>query len=349
MTLRPVRLRLLGAATTLVVLAGSAAGCGGDADAAGNGTTIRYQTSPGLMNLAEMADALGYIDGIHLENEGVVQGGPQALQAQATGQVDLAGAFMGAVANVIANGTPIKGVLAYYGSDKNVYGALLTKDGSPLTKPQDLIGKKVAVNTLGAQFEAVLDTWFTQAGMTQDQIKQVTLVPLPSIDIEAALRNGQVDAGFLNGSLLVNALKTPGLSVLMKDTSLLGSFNGGSYEMTDAYLQDHPDTAKTFVAGMAKALHWVQTHSTQQTLDVYTKYLDDHGQSDDAKALATWGGTGVATKGGVLRSTDYSNWTDWLQAQGLIKSDLDVSTLYTNQYNPYAGSADGSAAGSGGN
>jgi ABC-type nitrate/sulfonate/bicarbonate transport system substrate-binding protein len=353
MRLRPTRphlprpTRLLGVATTLVVLAGLAAGCGGSANASGDGTTIRYQTSPGLMNLAEMADALGYLHGITLKNVGVVQGGPQALQALGTGQVDLAGAFVGAAANVIANGTPIKGVIAYYGSDPKVYGGVLAKDGSSFTKPQDLIGKKIAVNTLGAQNEAVLDTWFTKAGMTPDQIKQVTLVPLPSINAEAALRNGQVDAAYLQGSLLVNALKTPGLKVILKDTNLLGSFNGGSYEMTDAYLKDHPDTAKEFVSGMAKAVHWIQTHPVSQVLSTYTKYLDAHGETDDATALATWVGTGIATKGGVLRNGDYTTWTGWLQAQGLLKGSLDVSALYTNQYNPYASGS--SAAGSEGN
>jgi len=334
--------RLLGAGATLALLAGLASGCGGSADASSDGTTtIRYQTSPGLMNLAEMADALGYLHGIELKDVGVVQGGPQALQALATGQVDLAGAFMGAVANVEANGTPITGVLAYYGSDKNVYGEVLTQQGSAISKPQDLIGKKVAVNTLGAQYEAVLDTWFTKAGMTQDQIKQVTLVPLPSINTEAALRNGQVDAAFLSGSLLQNALKRPGLKPIMKDTDLLGSFNGGSYEMTDAFLKEHPDTAREFVTAMAKALRWTQIHPVSATLAVYTKWLDAHGQSDDATALATWRGTGVASKGGVLRATDYSHWTSWLKAQGLIKSDLDVSALYTNEYNPYAGGQGG--------
>lgn len=349
MRLRHARTRVLGAVTTLVAVAGLASGCGGSASASGDGTTIRYQTSPGLMNLAEMADALGYLHGITLKNVGVVQGGPQALQALATGQVDLAGAFVGAAANVIANGTPIKGVIAYYGSDPQVYGGVLAKADSSIAKPQDLIGKKVAVNTLGAQNEAVLDTWFTKAGMTPDEIKKVTLVPLPSINAEAALRNGQVDAAYLQGSLLVNALKTPGLKVILKDTNLLGTFNGGAYEMTDAYLKEHPDTAKEFVGGMAKALAWVQGHSTQQALDVYTKWLDAHGQSDDAKALAAWKGTGVATKGGVLRASDYSAWTSWLQAQGLIKGSLDVNALFTNQYNPYAGSADSSGnAASGG-
>jgi ABC-type nitrate/sulfonate/bicarbonate transport system substrate-binding protein len=336
MILRNTSARLLATATSLVAVAALAAGCSGSANASGDGKTIRYQTSPGILNLAELADALGYIPGITLKNVGVVQGGPQALQALATGQVDLAGAFTGAAANVIANGTPIKGVIAYYGSSKNVFGALVTKDGTKITKPQDLIGKKVAVNTLGAQLEAVLDTWCAKAGMTEDQIKQVTLVPLPSINAEAALRNGQVDASYLSGSLLTNALKTPGLKVVMKDTQLLGSFNGGAYEMTDEYLEAHPDTAKEFVAGMAKAVHWIQTHPASQVLDTYTKYLDDHGESDDAQALTAWVGTGIATKGAYLRNQDYTTWTSWLQSKDLIKGDLDVSSLYTNEYNPYA-------------
>jgi ABC-type nitrate/sulfonate/bicarbonate transport system substrate-binding protein len=347
MTIRTTHARLLATATSLVAVAALAAGCGGSSSGSADGKTIRYQTSPGILNIAEMADALGYIPGITLKNVGVVQGGPQALQALATGQVDLAGAFVGAAANVIANGTPIKGVIAYYGSSKHVYGALVTKDGSKITKPQDLIGKKVAVNTLGAQFQAVLDTWLQKGGLTPDQIKQVTLVPLPSINTEAAVRNGQVDAAYLNGSLLTNAMKTPGLTVVMKDTQLLGSFNGGSYEMTDAYLKAHPDTAKEFVSGMAKAVHWIQTHPVSQVLSTYTKYLDAHGETDDATALATWVGTGIATKGGVLRNGDYTTWTGWLQAQGLLKGSLDVSALYTNQYNPYASGS--SAAGSEGN
>jgi ABC-type nitrate/sulfonate/bicarbonate transport system substrate-binding protein len=344
MTLRTTPARLLAAATSLVAVAALAAGCGGDADASGDGTTIRYQTSPGIMNLAELADALGYLPGITLKNVGVVQGGPQALQALATGQVDLAGAFVGAAANVIANGTPAKGVIAYYGSDKNVYGALVTKDGAQITHPQDLIGKKIAVNTLGAQLEAVLDTWFAKSGMTADQIKQVTLVPLPSINAEAALRNGQVDAAYLSGSLLTNALKTPGLKVVMKDTQLLGSFNGGSYEMTDTYLEAHPDTAKEFVGGMAKAVHWTQTHPAGQVLATYTRYLEAHGEADDAQALSSWVGTGIATKGGTLRDQDYTTWTSWLQSKGLLEGDLDVASLYTNEYNPYAHG--GAAAGS---
>jgi len=38
------------------------------------------------------------------------------------------------------------------------------------------------MNTLGANAEAVLDTFLAKGGLTQDQIKQVTLVPLPPLN-----------------------------------------------------------------------------------------------------------------------------------------------------------------------
>lgn len=340
---RSVRARFAALATAAVGVAALASGCGSSATASSDGTTIRYQTGPGLINIAEMADALGYLPGIKLDNVGVVQGGPQAMQALATGQVDLAGAFVGAVANVVSNGTPIKAVIAYYGSNSKTYDEVLVKQGSAITKPQDLIGKKIAVNTLGAQAEALIDQWLTKSGLTADQISQVTLVPLPSINAEAALRNGQVDAALLNGSLLTKALQGGGLTPLMKDTDIYGPYNGGSYEMTDSWLSAHPAVAKEFVGGMAKAIQYIDTHPKSQVLAVYDKWLTDHGQQDNVAALSTWESTGIATKGGTLSDADYTRWTAWLKQKGFIKSDLAASSLYTNQYNPYATGQGGSS------
>ena len=71
---------------------------------------LRYQTGPGLMNYAELADALGYFDDVELDKVGHVQGGPQALRALASNQIDFATAFHGAIAQVVATGVPITAV-----------------------------------------------------------------------------------------------------------------------------------------------------------------------------------------------------------------------------------------------
>ena len=54
--------------------------------------------SPGSVDPLELADALGYLDGIELDKVGDVQGGPESLQALATNQIDIAAAaFFGAI------------------------------------------------------------------------------------------------------------------------------------------------------------------------------------------------------------------------------------------------------------
>lgn len=299
-------------------------------------TVIRYQDAAGNLSLFQLADALGYLPDIQLKDIGIVQGGPQALQAVGTGQADIAGAFTGATENVIANGTPLTAVVSFLGSNSSVYGGVLTKSGSTLTKPQDFIGKKIAVNTLGAQWEATLDTWFTAAGMTPDQIKQVELVPLPAINSEAAVRNGQVDAALISGALFTQALKTPGLKVVVKDTDILGDYDGDQYVMANSWLKGHPAAAKEFVGGMAKALVYTQTHSVADTLNIIKPYLEAHDLKDDATALSSYLGTGVSAKGGVISARDFSRWIPWLQQKGLIKGTPDVSKMFTNEYNPYA-------------
>lgn len=350
MSHRPISRRLGALVAVAASIAGLTSACGSSgsstsSDPQSKVATIRYQIGPGLINIAEMASALGYIPDITLKNEGVVQGGPQAMQALATGQVDLAGSFVGAAANVIANGTPIKAVIAYYGSDAKAFDEILVKSGSGISKPRDLIGKKVGVNTLGAQAEALIDLWLKKNGLSEDEIKQVTLVPLPSINVEASLRNGQIDAGLLNGALLTKAIQGGGLTPIMKDTDVFGNYNGGSYEMADSWLKAHPAAATEFVTGMAKAIQWIKTHPKSQVLQTYDKWLEAHGQKDSEAALETWESTGIATPHGELSDADYNKWIDWLQEKHLIKGSLDASSVYTNQYNHYASTGGSPSAG----
>ena len=88
-------------------------------------------------------------------------------------------------------------MIASYGTNKKTGSAVVAPPDAGLTDdPHTFIGKKVAVNTLRANAEAV-DTWFAQGGLTQDQIDQVTLVPLPPLNTLQALDRGQVDAAYL--------------------------------------------------------------------------------------------------------------------------------------------------------
>lgn len=328
--------RLLTAVLTVLVLVAAATGCGiSNASGGGRTDTIRYQSTQGIANLPELAKALGYLDDVKLDYVGTVQGGPQSLAALMSNQVDYAGAFNGAIAQMASTGAPMTSVISYYGSSGPVKSALLVKKDSELKSARDLIGKKVAVNTLGANAEAILDTYLTKGGLSQSEIDSVTLVPLPGINEEAALREGKVDAAYLFGSLEVAALRRGGLRPLVVDTDLVGPYNGGSLVMRDDFLEANDELASRFVAGMAKAIEYAASHPVDQTRKVLQEWLIDQGRPDDAKALDLWTGTGVATKAGLIRDRDFDIWLSWLKARGAVEDEsIDAADFYTNRYNP---------------
>lgn len=317
-----------------------AAGCSaGATDDGEEVTTLRYQTSAGLLNYGELADALGYLEGLELKAVGDVQGGPAALQALVTDQTDFAsGPFQGATAKVASTGVKITAVAASYGSTDQVSSSLLTLTESGITNGRDLIGKKVAVNTLGANAEAVLDTYLAQEGLSTDEIEKVALVPLPGINAEPALRKGQVDAIYAGFAAKTLALEHGGIEVLANDVDFVGPYNGGSLVLTDEFIDENPETTKKFVAGVTKAIAWDQAHTPEETLKVYSTYLEEEGRGASVKGFATWQGNGVATPGGVLRDQDFSIWIDWLKASGELEAaSLEPSDLYTNEFNSTVG------------
>ena len=192
-------------------------------------TEIRYQGWAGQVTFTELAEDLGYLAPLKLKWVGNTISGPQDIQTVVTGDIDVGGAFYGAILKLIAAKAPIKAVVGYYGSDANTYYGYFVKDDSPIKTARDLIGKKVAVNTLGAHLEFVLREYLARNGLTSADAKQVTLVAIPPVSGEQALRQGQVEVSALSGVLRDKALERGGIRSLFNDTDLFGQFTGGAY------------------------------------------------------------------------------------------------------------------------
>jgi ABC-type nitrate/sulfonate/bicarbonate transport system substrate-binding protein len=333
------RIRLaLAIALSLASLTGLTA-CGGGQS--GETTTIRYQSYSGAVDLLQLADALGYLKGLKLKKVGDVTGGPQSLQALTSHQVDISSsAFFGAIAQVVATGAPIKAVVSTYGSNDKTSSALVTLEGSSIKNAKDLIGKKVAVNTLGANAEAILDVWLEKSGLSKDEIKAVTLVPLPPLNMFQALQQHQVDVASVgSGQLRVAESTGLKLQTLVKDTDVIGPYNGGGVSIGSDFLKKNPKTSRTLVTGIAKAVAYVESHDRAEVLKVYDAWLNDNGYRSYVKAVdQNWSGTtGVATPtNAVIGDKDFSIWVDWLKGRGTVKDSLDPSDIYTNEYNDLA-------------
>lgn len=329
-----------------LVLAGACAFPSSDASGSSAGgsssgpVTLRYQGSANQVTLPELAADLGYFTKVKLDWVGNTISGPQDIQSAATGQTDFGGAFSGAVVKLITAGAPVKAVVNYYGEDAKTFNGFYVLDHSPIRTARDLIGKKIAVNTLGAHAEAVIDTYLHKNGLSAAEIKQVQLVPLPPNDTEDALRHGQVDVATLGGVLQDHAVAAGGLRSLFSDYALFGAFNGGQYVLRNDFIAAHPDAAKDFVTGVAKAIEWERTTPRAQVIARFTSIIHKRHRNEKTGNLKYWKSVGIPSHAGAISDEDFTRWQDWLVASGILaKGSLKPGELYTNRLNALAGAS----------
>jgi ABC-type nitrate/sulfonate/bicarbonate transport system substrate-binding protein len=330
----------------VAVLIAASAGLTACTSAAGGGsggeeqTTIRYQSYAGAVDPFLLADALGEFEGLTLERVGDITGGPQALQALVSNQTDIGGsAFYGAIAQLVGTGAPIKAVVPSYGSNEKSNSKVVALQDSGITTAQDLIGKKIAVNTLGANNEAVLDTWFDQEGLTDEEQDQITLVPLPPLNTPEALGKGQVDAAVLSFIGYKTTADRYDVVELTNDVEVVGEpYAGGGLTLRNEFIERSPTTTKQLVEGVLIAIEFIETHTTQELFDVYFPYLEKEGFADYIPAIeANFPGTLGLDPKPVIADEDIQRWVDWLDSRGEFDGDgFDIGDVYTNEFNPNA-------------
>lgn len=300
-------------------------------------TVLRYQASPGTVTPPELAEDLGFLAPLRLQFVSSTTSGPQSIQAVATNDTDFGGAFNGAVLKLVAAKAPIRAVVSLYGVDAETWNGFYVAEDSPIRSARDLIGKKVAMNTLGAHHEFVLKEYLARAGLTAAQIAQVMLVVIPPVNGEQALRQGQTDVTVLGGIFRDRALERGGLRLLFSDHDLFGSFTAGSYVMRTDFIEQHASAVRTFVAGVAKALDWSRSTPREQVIERFRTIIAKRQRSEDASLLKYWQGFGVEAKGGVIQRSDFKLWSDWMVRAGELQpGQMDLGRVYTNQFNPFA-------------
>lgn len=297
---------------------------------------LKYQGSVGAVTFPELAEDLGYLAPIKLNWVGNTISGPQDIQSAATGQTDFGSAFNGAIIKLKASGAPIKAVVGSYGSDEYTFSGFYVLEGSPIKNPRDLIGKKIGMNTLGAHHEFVLKEYLRKNGLTEEEIKQVTLVVVPPVNTEQVLRQKQIDVAVLGGMLRDRALERGGIRKLFSDYDLFGPFTAGSYVFTEKFIKQNPNTVKKFVEAIAKAIEWTRTTPREEVIARYQSIIEKRNRKEDKTTVTYWKSPGIAEKGGYIKPSEYQVWIDWLVRSGeLKKGQIKLGDLYTNEFSPF--------------
>ncbi|WP_437591639.1 ABC transporter substrate-binding protein [Sorangium sp. So ce1000] len=334
------------AAALCAALALAACSKGDPGGGAGNGDSaagdyevleLRYQGFSGVVSVPELAEDLGYLAPIKLSYVGNTISGPQDIQTVVTGDTDFGQAFNGAVIKLITAGAPLRAVVGGYGIDEKRWSGFYVTENSPIKAARDLIGKKVAMNTLGAHHELMLKEYLSRQGLTSAEIAQVTLVVLPPVSAEQALRQGQVDVAVLGDILRDKALERGGVRALFSDHELFGKLTAGSYVLSKRFLKESPNSARKFVEAVARAIEWARGTPREEVVARLQRIIERRGRNEDASVVKYWTSLGVAGKGGLLSAGEYQIWIDWLVKDGELKAgQIKAEDLFTNELNPFA-------------
>ncbi|MET0413795.1 MAG: ABC transporter substrate-binding protein [Polyangiaceae bacterium] len=297
---------------------------------------LRYQGNNGTVQPAELAEELGYLAPLRLEFVGSTVSGPQSIQAVVTGDTDFGGAFNGAVIKLVAAKAPIRAVIGYYGVDEKRWSGFYVLENSPIRGARDLLGKKVSMNTLGAHSEFMLKEYLYRSKLSEEETRQVTLLPLPPINGEQTLRQGQTDVAVLGDMFRDRAIERGGLRSLASDYELYGAFTAGTYVMKTSFLEKNPNSARRFVEATARAIEWVRQTPLDVVVERFRQIMAKRGRNEDPSILKYWQSWGVAGKGGLIADREFQLWIDWMVRDGdITPGQLSVADVYTNQLNPF--------------
>ena len=301
---------------------------------------LRYQGWTGSVLFPELAEDLGYLAPLKLKWVGNTNSGPQDIQATAVGDVDFGYSFTGAIVNLVKAKAPIRLVIASSGIDSQTCSSYYVLEESPIRRGRDLIGKKVAMNTLGAHHEFAVREYLNRDGLTREEIKQVSLVVVPPLSGEQTLRQKQVDMTVLGTLRKEKALERGGIRPLFTDYQLFGQLSTGGYVMTEKFIRENPKAAMKFVEATARAIEWVRSHLREEVIARFEKIIKQRGRNENTEPLKYWKSTAVAGKGGVLAEKEVQIWIDWLVKEGqLKKGEIKAADIYTNELNPYLAEA----------
>lgn len=165
-------------------------------------------------------------------------GSNKALEFLNAGSIDF-GSTAGSAALVSKiNGNPIKSIYVY---SRPEWTALVTAKDSPISKPADLKGKRVAV-TRGTDPHIFLVRALQEAGLSEKDIKPVLL---QHPDGKTALIRGDVDAWAGLDPMMAQAEVEDGAKLFYRKPE---ANTWGILNVREDFLKNHPDLVKRVLA-----------------------------------------------------------------------------------------------------
>ncbi len=295
--------------------------------------TLRTTVSLGSVGIHDIAVEKGFFaeQGIKIESVGSTTGGTEGVQALISGSIDFASSAWQPWINAANRGSKVKTVVAAFGQNAQYQGQLwIVLKNSTIKSAEDLVGKKIAVNVLGAESDYITREYLKKNGLSIDQV-QLVVVPWPQH--EQVLRSGQVDVVAANSPFSDKLLEGGDTRVLFSGYDVRGKTASGAYGVREELIKQNPEAVKGFVAAIAKAYDWSEENPVEARKVVAEIYKKRGGNPE----LAKYWSPKNAWEHGLIKDTDIQWWLDIFVKDGIIKNgQLKPSDIYTDEFNPYS-------------
>jgi ABC-type nitrate/sulfonate/bicarbonate transport system substrate-binding protein len=266
----------------------------------------------------------GYFDdeGLVLNLKGETFGGPQALMSTASGEVDAGIAATTAIINAVAAGVNVKGILDVQSSmnDSALMKWYVLED-SIIKNPNDLRGKKIGVNTLGASFHYTVIQYLKDNNISENEVE---FLAVPHGNLEQALRAKQIDVAGMIDPFSEIAYDRGGLRILFTAMDVLGENQFSLIFMSERKMLNDPEAVRKFSRAYKRAVDFINNNPEQAAeiianiFEVDKKYISQHKFQPEAQ----------------VREDDINYWLEFMKSQSVPGlEDLTVDGIGTNEFN----------------
>jgi NitT/TauT family transport system substrate-binding protein len=278
---------------------GLLAACGGDGDGGGGngggggGDEAPVTLTVGLIPIADVAPLyLGMNQGFFEEENLTIEtqfaeGGAAIVPSVISGDYQIG--FSNTTSLIIAatQNVPVQivsqGVLGGATTDEAWDAVMVAKD-SPIRSPQDLEGKRIAVNTLQNIGPVTINTVLDQEGADYSTVEYVE-VPFP--EMIAALGSGDVDAVFVVEPFVSQGKAEGARTILYPYEQTAPELTVATYFASRQYIEQNGDVVGRFVRAMSKSLEYAQ-ENPEEARDVVPEYTEIPPEAAEAMTLPQW-------------------------------------------------------------
>jgi NitT/TauT family transport system substrate-binding protein len=264
-----------------------------------------------------LADEGGFFRDEGLSVEFVtIQGAGAAVPSMAKGDLDLVFGNYVSFFSAQAKGTvSVKFVADGYFAAPRTWMVMAPKD-SPLRKPAELAGKRVAVTTMNSLADLTIKSMMSIDGTN---VGSPTFVEMAYTDMATALQNHTVDAALLSEPYITDVYKKVGASALFDAAAgPTADIPISGYAATEKFANSNPNTVAAFQRALSRGAQIAGTDRIQVEQAIH-KYA---GVDQQTASLVTL--VGYPTR---MDPTRLQRVPDLMVSFGLLKQHIDTRTM----------------------